>query len=121
MNGETLLKQGIAAARAGRKAEAWHLLTQVLRQNQRSELAWFWLSSVVDSEEQRVKSLENVLMINPNNTAARERLAQLQVRIGAAPATPQPATPPPTVRCPHCGATNRVGATFCKGCGQSLE
>ncbi|HEY89313.1 MAG TPA: hypothetical protein G4N98_06215 [Thermoflexia bacterium] len=121
MSEQSLLQQAIAAARAGRKAEAWRLLAQVLHQNQRNELAWLWLSSVVDSEEQRVKCLENVLMINPNNTAARNGLAQLQARIGAAPATTRPATSPSTVRCPHCGTPNRIGSLFCKKCGQSLE
>ena len=120
MDESTLLKQAVAAARAGRKAEARQLLEHILQANPRHEQAWLWMGAVVETDAERVECLQQVLAINPDNAAAREGLAQLQARVGAAPATPQPAIPA-TVRCPHCGAANRAGAGFCSGCGQTLE
>ena len=123
MDEKDLLSQGIAAARTGRKVQARQLLQQALALNPRSESAWLWLGSIVKSDAERIKCLERVLEINPNNAAARKGLAQLQAR-AAAPsipkAPPRPAAPLPAPRCPHCGAEMRPGARFCAGCGQSL-
>jgi hypothetical protein len=83
------LNQAILAAKAGRKAEARSLLEAVLNADERNEQAWLWLSGVVDDAEERVICLENVLIINPGNQAARQGLAALQ----ATPAAGQPAAP----------------------------
>ena len=115
------LQRAIASVRAGRKAEARQLLGQVLQADPRHEQAWLWMGAVVETDAERVRCLQHVLEINPNNVAARKGLTQLQARMGIPLATPQPATPPPTTQCPHCGAMNRAGARFCSGCGQSLE
>ena len=124
MDEQALLKQGIAAAKEGRNAEAWRLLDQALRQNQRNELAWLWLSRVVDSQEQQIKCLENVLAINPHNTVARETLDELQPpAMPAAHASPAPGpagSESLLAHCPHCGAESNPGARFCEQCGQNL-
>ena len=75
MDVETTLRQAVAAAEAGRKAEARHLLETVLHADERNEQAWLWMSGVVDSDEERIICLENVLTINPKNQAARKGLA----------------------------------------------
>jgi hypothetical protein len=85
MDIETTLEQAISAAKAGRKEEARRLLEAVLNADERNEQAWLWMSGVVDSDEERVICLENVLTINPNNELARKGLAAL----GADP-TPLP-------------------------------
>ena len=77
------LKQGIAAVKAGRKAEARKLLTQVIEQDERNEMAWLWLSGAVDADEDRRICLENVLAINPNNEMAKRGLASLTAKEGA--------------------------------------
>ncbi|MFN8421631.1 MAG: hypothetical protein U0528_20650 [Anaerolineae bacterium] len=74
---ETLLNQGIQAARSGDKATARRLIEQVLEQNDRIERAWLALASVVDTARERRLCLENVLEINPNNDRARQLLEQL--------------------------------------------
>jgi hypothetical protein len=76
------LNRAIAAAKAGRKAEARRLLEMVLDADERNERAWLWLSDVVESDEERIVCLENVLAINPDNEMARKGLAALR----AAPA-----------------------------------
>ncbi len=83
------LDQAIVAAREGRKAEARQLLESVLDADERNEKAWLWLGSVVDSDEERIICLENVLTINPNNEMARKGLAVLR----AEAATKQPSVP----------------------------
>lgn len=73
----TLLEQGIAAARAGDRARARQLLKQALQADQRSEQAWLWLSSVVDTDEERARCLQSVLAINPHNQLAQRGLDKL--------------------------------------------
>ena len=80
MTTDELLKQGIAVLNEGRKAEARRLLMQVVEQDERSEMAWLWLSGAVDTDEERRTCLENVLAINPDNQAARRGLEQLSVK-----------------------------------------
>ena len=80
---ETLLQEGIQAAKRGNKQEAQQLLRQALEFNPRSIAAWLWLSSVVDSDQERRECLDSVLAIDPNNQAAQYGLAQLA-------GTPQP-------------------------------
>ncbi len=99
------LNREIAAAQAGRKAEARRLLEAVLEVDQRNESAWLWLGTVVESEEERITCLENVLTINPNNEVARKGLATLRAGSASSPQTPNvspsalrppgPATPSP--------------------------
>ncbi len=71
------LQAGIAAAKAGDKASARELLEAVLARDDRNELAWIWLASVVASVRERRICLERVLAINPRNERARQALAQL--------------------------------------------
>jgi hypothetical protein len=46
--------------------------------DERNELAWLWLSEVVDDPGEREVCLENVLTINPGNAAARRNLEALR-------------------------------------------
>ena len=78
MDTDTMLQRAIAALKAGRKAEARRLLEAILVINERHEQAWLWLSGAVDSDEERIVCLENVLAINPANLRARQGLAVLK-------------------------------------------
>jgi len=90
MDIETTLQQAITAAKAGRRAEARHLLEIVLDADQHNEQAWIWMSAVVDSDQERIICLQNVLTINPQNETVRKGLAALGVAPdeGDAPASP---------------------------------
>ena len=68
-----------------RKVEAHRLLWAVLAAGERNEQACLCMSGVVDSDEERVICLENVLTINPNNERACKGFASLK----PAPALPQ--------------------------------
>jgi Tol biopolymer transport system component len=79
---QELLREGIAAARARNKVLARQKLVQVVKADPNNEMGWFWLASVLEGKEERIKSLKRVLKINPGNQKAREILNRLQ-----APAT----------------------------------
>jgi hypothetical protein len=82
------LKQAVVAAKAGRKAEARRLLETVLDADERNEQAWLWLSDVVESDEERIICLENVLTINPDNEMARKGLSALGAGVASSPQSP---------------------------------
>jgi len=103
MDVTTTLNQAITAARAGRKAEARRLLETLLAADERNEQAWLWMSGVVDSDEERIVCLENVLTINPSNERAGKGLASIkapptqtpyQADDLLKPPAPSPAQPP---------------------------
>jgi hypothetical protein len=78
-----LLLKGIAAAKAKQVGEALAFLRQVVEVDPYNQMAWLWLSEVVETDEQRVICLENVLALNPDNKAAQEGLALLKRRVAA--------------------------------------
>ena len=93
MDVQTTLQQAIDAAKGGRKEEARRLLESVLDVEERNEQAWLWLSSVIDEDEDRIICLENVLTVNPRNTAARKGLAALRAGGGTDVAAWAPLSP----------------------------
>ena len=143
------LRDGIAAAKAGRNEQARDLLLRVIEENDRSEQAWLWLSGVVDSEEDRLVCLENVITLNPDNVQARAGIGVLRergVRIddpGAGPSDAESAvvdveliaTEPPRVEpasapasdefmaadgCVYCGLSGGESDSRCPHCGGRL-
>ncbi len=74
---DRLYREGVTAIRAGDKATARERLMEVVRLEQTHEQAWLWLSAAMDSPEDRILCLENVLTINPSSEAARRGLEKL--------------------------------------------
>ncbi len=60
--------------------EARDLLIKIVDSDPQNELAWMWLSGLVDSLEDRIIACENVLTINPANEKIRAYLEKLQRR-----------------------------------------
>jgi tetratricopeptide (TPR) repeat protein len=90
---DVMLKDGISACKAGRREEARDLLMQVVEIDENNEDAWLWLSGAMDNEEDQIKCLENVLILNPDNQNAKNGLAHLQMKQGKnQPASPSPFT-----------------------------
>jgi ribosomal protein L40E len=105
------LAEGTRLAQAGQRAQAYDVLLGVVELDQRNEQAWLWLSTLTDDVEDQRICLENALTLNPNNTAARQRLAALPANGAQAPST---------VICPQCGAGNRDFVRECRACGYAL-
>jgi hypothetical protein len=74
---EQLLREGIAAAKVGDKENARKKLREVTELDQYNEKAWYWLASVVESDEERRICLGNVVVINPKNERAKQMLDEL--------------------------------------------
>jgi twitching motility two-component system response regulator PilG len=110
-NALNLLKQGIAAAKAGNKPLARHLLRKATELEPGNELAWLWLAGVTDSLEEVVACMQRVLEVNPTNERA---LAGLQW------ARAQMARRTPLWRCPLCQAASPQQVGKCPACGAIL-
>ncbi|MBE7473786.1 MAG: hypothetical protein HS114_32045 [Anaerolineales bacterium] len=74
----SMLDDAIQAIRMGDREEGRRLLEEMLETDEGNEDVWLWLTTVVDSDEDREVCLENVLAINPNNTIAQRNLNALK-------------------------------------------
>ena len=131
---EQLLREGIEAAQAGQKDQARQLLLQVIAEDEGQESAWLWLSELVDDPEQKQICLENVLALNPGNTAAKDGLRRLReqdpVSVPEAEDVQRPvrgAGPDSSsveidaFGCPYCGGPVAGEEPHCDHCGRSVE
>lgn len=89
-NVEAMVREGIEAAKSGRKDEAFALLSKAVTLNKYNEDAWLWLSGLYDDTENQKSCLVNVLEINPANERARKGLAYLSgQQVDFSPPTPK--------------------------------
>lgn len=58
--------------------QARQLLRSIIQEDSNSEDAWLWMSVAVDSLDQSIVCLDNVLRINPNNWQAAGALHRLR-------------------------------------------
>lgn len=75
------LKQAISLIKAGKKAEARHLLLGILRENADNEKAWLCMVSCAANSRQFNTSVRNVLRINPQNSTALKLAKQHQIAV----------------------------------------
>lgn len=92
MDTENLLRQGIAAAKAGQRLEARHALMRVVKADQCNEQAWIWLAAVVDDPAQQRTCLEYALKLNPQNVQAQQGIAWIDKHYPLPTTKPAPAT-----------------------------
>ena len=87
--------QGITAAKAGDRAAARQLFDLALQHDPQDVQAWLWRSAVVESDAEQLVCLQQVLRIDPQNTAAAKGIARLvtEGKVDIRPLTP--AAPPP--------------------------
>lgn len=61
-----------------RRQEALPILRSLIRENKDHEEAWLWMSVAVESIDQSILCLDNVLRINPQNIIAAGALYRLR-------------------------------------------
>jgi Tfp pilus assembly protein PilF len=71
MDTAELLRKAVQAARNGHDLTARDLFQDVVRIDPGNELAWMWLSGLLDPLEDRLAACERVLSINPGNQKIR--------------------------------------------------
>lgn len=72
------LEQAIAAIRDGDKTLGKTLLADVLKVDRNNVQAWIWLTQTDITYEEKIKSLQNALKIEPDNETAKAGLKHLQ-------------------------------------------
>jgi hypothetical protein len=105
---EDLMKQGIAAIKAGDRERAWNVLVQSLKLDQKNQEAWLWISHAAKDEDEQRKCLERAKAIDPHSELGQQATRRLQAltpsqaapAVAIAPPTPvtsrdTPASPPP--------------------------
>lgn len=74
---EELLQQAVEAGQKGEQGRAREVLLQLLEEDNREPLYWLLMSTAVESREERIYCLQNVLFLDPENSAARHDLELL--------------------------------------------
>lgn len=110
-NVDAMVQQAVAAIKANNKPEGRRILEQVLAIDEYNEQGWLWLSGCVDTLEEQITCLENVLTVNPENQKAQKGIAAVKARLAgapsarpAAPAAPPVAAPDPFANSPFAAA-----------------
>ncbi|HYO89679.1 MAG TPA: hypothetical protein VER79_13600 [Candidatus Limnocylindrales bacterium] len=73
------LMDAIDLVKDNRRDEARALLHDLIREDPDFQDAWLWMSVAVDSLDQASICLDNVLRINPRNTAAASALYRIRI------------------------------------------
>jgi hypothetical protein len=76
------LNEAVQLIRQGRKDEARHILEPLLKTNPQDIQTWFWYVETCSTPEQRIKTLEICLKVNPGNPQALQALRALQAKQG---------------------------------------
>lgn len=74
---EQMLQEAVEAGQKGDHARARKLLLKLLRTDNREPLYWLLMSTAVESREERIYCLQNVLFLDADNSAAKHDLELL--------------------------------------------
>jgi len=87
---EKMYKAALEAIDQGQTARARDLFTRLLRSDSSKAEYWLWMSTLVDSNQERIYCLESALRVDPENEAARRGLIILGARQAGDDVTPVP-------------------------------
>ena len=79
------IQQAIKLIEAGKFDQAHALLLEKLQVDPKNDVAWYWMSKVVATDDLREECLQEALKCNPKNSLARSALDDLQNKPVAAP------------------------------------
>jgi hypothetical protein len=77
-NLEDLMSMGIQTAKQGNKESARVIFQRILTADAENERAWLWMAAVAESLPERIRYLNTVLRLNPNNPTALRELRQIK-------------------------------------------
>ncbi len=77
---EKMYREALDAIRMGQRVRARDLFTRLLRTDSSRADYWLWMSTLVDTHNERVYCLESAIGADPDNEAARRGLILLGVR-----------------------------------------
>jgi DNA-directed RNA polymerase subunit RPC12/RpoP len=81
VNYEQILHDGILAAKNDRRDIAYSLLNQAIELNGTDARPYVWLAEISDDPQEKISYLEQAVVLDPNNAAARRELAVLTGKI----------------------------------------
>src|SRR3989337_4611214 len=90
---EKILQDAVAAGQKGDNVRARKLLLKLLRTDNHEPLYWLLMSTAVESREERIYCLHNVLFLDPDNRAAKHDLELLGAPMPERDAEPPDAEP----------------------------
>ncbi len=67
---KNVVQRGITASQENQKDIARQCFLQAIAHDNKNEMAWLWLASIVDSAEEKISHLKKVLSINAENETA---------------------------------------------------
>jgi hypothetical protein len=79
-NREELLQMAINAAKNGQRDGARVMFRQILSQDKKNERALMWMAKLAGSKKDRIHWLNLAIAANPNNSTARDALAQMDYK-----------------------------------------
>lgn len=75
---ETRLKEAIEKIQSGQKEAGRQALVKLLRLDPHNERAWLWLAYALDTQEERIQTLEHFLKIHPESRSIHQALDTLK-------------------------------------------
>ena len=87
---EKMYKAALEAINQGQTARARDLFTRLLRSDSSKAEYWLWMSTLVDTGQERIYCLESALRVDPDNEAAKRGLIILGARQADKDVTPAP-------------------------------
>jgi tetratricopeptide (TPR) repeat protein len=87
---EKMYKAALEAIDQGQNARARDLFTRLLRTDSSKAEYWLWMSTLVDSNQERIYCLESALRADPDSEAAKRGLIILGAREPGKDVTPVP-------------------------------
>jgi len=87
-------KEATAVIRQGDKEAGKEILLDILQDDPENDMAWVWMSAVMDTDDLRLECLEEALRFNPDNQMAQRGIAKLRKKgAGETAVSPQYASP----------------------------
>jgi hypothetical protein len=77
-NLEQLMQLGIQTARKGNRSSARVIFQQIIDTDKTNERAWLWMAAIAESSEDRLRYLNAVLRIDPDNPTALRELEKMK-------------------------------------------